>query len=117
MVPTFELARFERDFSGNLIPSGGDAMNCKRDSDEQIASALRQAWERDVDRGDLPQAERAEATFYGWKKQFAGTGVVKIRRLKQLEEENAKLKRLVADLSLDGVDAPERAGKCAAATR
>ena len=36
-----------------------------------------------------------------WKKQFAGMGVVEIRRLKQLEEDNAKLKRLVADLSLD----------------
>jgi len=43
----------------------------------------------------------SEATFYRWKKQFAGMGVVEIRRLKQLEEENAKLKRLVADLSLD----------------
>ena len=36
-----------------------------------------------------------------WKKQFAGMGVVEIRRLKQLEEENARLKRLVADLTLD----------------
>ena len=43
----------------------------------------------------------SEATFYRWKKQFAGMGVVEIRRLKQLEEENTKLKRLVADLSLD----------------
>ncbi len=43
----------------------------------------------------------SEATFYRWKKQFAGMGTVEIRRLKQLEEENAKLKRLVADLSLD----------------
>ena len=43
----------------------------------------------------------SEVTFYRWKKQFAGMGVVEIRRLKQLEEENAKLKRLVADLSLD----------------
>jgi putative transposase len=36
-----------------------------------------------------------------WKKQFTGTGVVEIRRLNHLGEENAKLKRLVADLSLD----------------
>jgi putative transposase len=43
----------------------------------------------------------SEPTFFRWKKQFAGMGVVEIRRLKQLEEENAKLKRLVADLSLD----------------
>ena len=43
----------------------------------------------------------AEATFYRWKKQFAGMETVEIRRLWQLEEENTKLKRLVADLSLD----------------
>ena len=42
-----------------------------------------------------------EATFFRWKKQFAGMGVAEIRQLKQLEEENAKLKRLVADLTLD----------------
>lgn len=43
----------------------------------------------------------AEATFCRWKKQFSGMGVAEIRRLKQLEDENAKLKRLVADLTLD----------------
>ncbi len=42
-----------------------------------------------------------QATFYRWKKKFAGMGVAELRRLKQLEEENKKLKRLVADLSLD----------------
>ena len=41
------------------------------------------------------------ATFYRWKKKFAGMGVSEVRRLKQLEEENRKLKQLVADLSLD----------------
>ena len=43
----------------------------------------------------------AEATFYRWKKVYAGMGIAEIRRLKQLEEENSKLKRLVADLTLD----------------
>lgn len=43
----------------------------------------------------------AEPTFYRWKKKFAAMGVSEIRRLKQLEEENKKLKQLVADLSLD----------------
>jgi putative transposase len=70
-------------------------------SDEQIAFALRQT-ENGI---AVDEACRtlgvSEATFYRWKKQFAGMGVVEIRRLKQLEEENAKLKRLVADLSLD----------------
>ena len=40
-----------------------------------------------------------EPTFYRWKKQFAGMGVAEIRRLKQLEDENARLKKLVADLT------------------
>lgn len=42
-----------------------------------------------------------EGTYYRWRKTYGGMGVTEIRRLKQLEEENAKLKRLVADLSLD----------------
>lgn len=43
----------------------------------------------------------SEATFFNWKKKFAGLGVSELRRLRQLEEENSKLKQLVADLSLD----------------
>jgi putative transposase len=43
----------------------------------------------------------SEATFYNWKKKFGGLGVSEVRRLRQLEEENAKLKQIVADLSLD----------------
>jgi putative transposase len=42
-----------------------------------------------------------EAMFYRWKKKYAGLGVAEVRRLKQLEEENKKLKGLVADLRLD----------------
>ena len=43
----------------------------------------------------------SEPTFDRWKKQFVGMGVPEIRRLKQLEDENGKLKRLVTDLTLD----------------
>ncbi len=43
----------------------------------------------------------SEATFYRWKKRFGGMGIAELRRLRQLEEENQKLKQLVADLSLD----------------
>ena len=43
----------------------------------------------------------SEQTYYRWKKQYGGLGVQEIRRLKLLEEENRKLKQLVADLSLD----------------
>lgn len=73
----------------------------KKMSEEQIAFALRQA------ESGTPVAEIcrrlgvSEASFYRWKKVYAGMGVAEIRRLKQLEDENAKLKRLVADLTLD----------------
>ena len=43
----------------------------------------------------------SEQTFYRWKKRFAGLGIAELRRLRILEEENQKLKQLVADLSLD----------------
>jgi putative transposase len=43
----------------------------------------------------------SEATFYNWKKKFGGLGVSELRKLRQLEEENAQLKKPVADLSLD----------------
>jgi len=43
----------------------------------------------------------SEATFYAWKKKYAHLGVSELRRLRQLEDENARLKRLVADLTLD----------------
>jgi len=43
----------------------------------------------------------SEATFYNWKKKYGGLGVSELRRLKNLEEENSQLKKLVADLSLD----------------
>jgi putative transposase len=76
-------------------------MKRKRYSDEQIAFALRQVENGITAEEVCRKLGVSEATFYRWKKQFAGMGVVEIRRLKQLEEENAKLKRLVADLSLD----------------
>ena len=43
----------------------------------------------------------SEATYYIWKKKYADLGVAELRRLKVLEDENARLKRIVADLSLD----------------
>lgn len=70
-------------------------------SEEQIVYALRQA-EPGTPIGDLsPQFGIAEQTFYAWKKKYAHLGVTELRRLRQLEEENSRLKRLVADLSLD----------------
>jgi putative transposase len=43
----------------------------------------------------------SEATFYNWKKKYGGLGVSELRELRQLKEENARLKQMVADLSLD----------------
>ena len=49
----------------------------------------------------IKDGEQTKATFYRWKKQFGGMDVAEVRRLKQLEEENRQLKRLVANLTLD----------------
>ena len=76
-------------------------MKRKRYSDEQIAFALRQADDGTAMEEICRKMGVSEPTFYRWKKQFAGMGVPEIRRLKQLEDENAKLKKLVADLTLD----------------
>lgn len=73
----------------------------KRFTNEQIAFALRQAENGTGVEEICRKMGVSEPTFYRWKKQFVGLGVPEIRRLKQLEDENAKLKRLVADLSLD----------------
>ena len=76
-------------------------MKRSRYTPEQIAFALRQA------ENGTPVVEVCrkmgifEQTFYRWKKRFVGMGVAEVRRLKVLEEENRKLKQLVADLSLD----------------
>ena len=70
-------------------------------SEEQIVYAIRQA-ESGTPVGDLcRQLGVSDATFYTWKKKYAHLGVSELRRLRQVEEENARLKRLVADLSLD----------------
>jgi putative transposase len=76
-------------------------MKQRRYTDKQIAFALRQAESGTAVAEICRKLGVSELTFYRWKKQFTGMGTVEIRRLKQLEEENAKLKRLVADLSLD----------------
>lgn len=74
-------------------------MKRKRLSEEQIAFALRQAESRTTIEEICRKLGISESTFYRWKKVYAGMGVAEIRRLKQLEDENAKLKRVVADLT------------------
>lgn len=76
-------------------------MKRKRFSEEQIAFALRHAESGTTIEEICRKMGVSEPTFYRWKKVYAGMGVAEIRRLKQLEDENAKLKRVVADLTLD----------------
>ena len=73
----------------------------KRYTEQQIAFALRQAESGTAVAEIVRKMGIAEATFYRWKQKFDGLGVGEVRRLKQLEDENRKLKQLVADLSLD----------------
>jgi putative transposase len=70
-------------------------------TDAQIAFVLRQAEEESVVGEVCRKAGISEATFYNWRKKYGGLMPSEMRRLKQLEEENGELKRLVADLSLD----------------
>ncbi len=73
----------------------------KRFTQAQIAFALRQAESGTPLEQIIRKMGIAEATFYRWKKKYADLGVAEIRRLTQLEDENKRLKRLVADLTLD----------------
>ena len=70
-------------------------------TDAQIAFVLRQAEEGTAIGEVCRKAGISEATFYNWRKKYGGLMPSEMRRLKQLEEENGKLKKLVADLSLD----------------
>ena len=76
-------------------------MKKSRFSEEQIAYALRMA------DGGTPVVEVcrqigiSEATFYTWKKKYGELGVSELRKLRQLEDENVRLRRIVADLTLD----------------
>jgi putative transposase len=73
----------------------------KGHSEEQIVAALRQG-EAGEKVGDIcRKIGISEATFYTWRKHYAGLGLEELRELRQLREENGRLKRLVADLSLD----------------
>jgi putative transposase len=76
-------------------------MKRSRYSDEQIAYALRQAESGTAVADVCRTLGISEATFYVWKKKYANLGVTELRELRQLREENAKLKRVVADLTLD----------------
>ena len=77
----------------------------KKHTPEQIVSLLRQIEVSVANGKTTAQASKdalmTEQTYYRWRKEFGGLQVDQARRLKELEQENAKLKRLAAELSLD----------------
>ena len=76
-------------------------MKKSRFTEQQIALTLRQAEGGAAIVEVCRKMGISEQTFFRWKKKFAGMGIAEVRRLKRLEEENRKLKSLLADLSLD----------------
>lgn len=78
-------------------------MKKKRFSVEQIVAVVKEAELGTPVAELIRKVGISEQTFYRWKKVYGGLEPSQARRLKQLEEENAKLKRLVADLSLDKI--------------
>jgi putative transposase len=76
-------------------------MRSKRFSEEQIIAVLKES-EAGAKTKDLCRRHGiSEPTFYNWKARYAGMTVSEVRRLKELEQENARLKRLLADAELD----------------
>jgi putative transposase len=76
-------------------------MKASKFSEAQIALVLKQAEDGTAVAEVCRKAGIAEATLYNWRKHYAGLMPSEVKRLRQLEEQNGKLKRLVADLSLD----------------
>jgi putative transposase len=70
-------------------------------TESQIAFAIKQAEAGTKVEEVCRQMGISSATFFNWKKKYGGLGISELRRLRQLEEENQQLKKLVADLSLD----------------
>ena len=75
-------------------------MKCKRHTEEQIIAIL-QEHEAGVKAADRRKHGISEASFYNWKAKYGGLEVSEAKRLKGLESENAKLKKLLADAMLD----------------
>lgn len=76
-------------------------MKRSRYTEEQIAFALKQAELGTPVPAVCRKMGVSDATFYNWRKKYGGLGPSELMHLKQLEEENQRLKKLVADLSLD----------------
>jgi putative transposase len=86
-------------FSGST--KGEPGMGKRGHSEEEILRVLREAESGDTVVDICRKHGISQQTFYLWKKKYSGLGLSELRELRQLREENQKLKRLVADLSLD----------------
>ena len=73
----------------------------KGHTEEQILAALHQVEAGEKIADVCRKLGVSDATFYLWRKKYSGFGLNELRELRQLRDENSKLKRLVADLSLD----------------
>jgi putative transposase len=86
-------------------PGGRPVMPMKRYKPEQIVNLLRQIEVQIANGKTTPQAckeaEITQQTYYRWRKEFGGLKLDQAKRMKKLERENVKLKRLVAELSLE----------------
>ncbi len=76
-------------------------MKASKFSEAQIAFVLKQAEDGMAVAEVCRKAGVSQATFYNWRKKYAGLMLCEMKRLRQLEAENGRLKKLVADLSLD----------------
>ena len=85
----------------------------KRHTAEQIISKLREAEVLLAKGTKIPQVCRkigvTEQTYYRWRKEYGGVRTDQVKRLKEVEKENARLKKIVADLSLDNAILKEAA--------
>ena len=75
-------------------------MKRSRFSEEQIIGILREADGESTVKAVYAKHNISDATFYNWKRKYGGMDVAEVRRLRSLEDENGRLKRLVADLSV-----------------
>jgi len=87
-------------FEGEVLGEERTEMK-KRYREEQIVFALRRIESGTKGLEACREMGISEQTLYNWKRKYSGMGTIELRRLKELEDENKKLKQLVADLSLD----------------